>query len=123
MTYAAVPALAVFMGLVLVSALYGLTVSGHFPAEFRSAALGTKIGRFALWGTLAIAVSLVAVALALAWLKLPVASAIIGGGTMVLFAPLVLRIFPDSFVDEPTALLTFAGLGLALALLAAPLFA
>jgi hypothetical protein len=121
MSYAAVPALGVFMGLVMVSALYGLTASGHFPAGSRSAKLDTNSGRIVLWGTLAITIALAFTALALAWLKVPIAGAIIGGGAMLLFAPLVLRIFPDSFVDEPIALLTFAGLGLALALLAAPL--
>ncbi len=123
MNYAAVPALAVFMGLVLMSALYGLTVSGHFPAGARSARFDTNSGRIVLWGTLIITVALVIATLVLAWLKLPIAAAIIGGGAMMLFAPLVLRIFPDSFVDEPSALLTFAGLGLGLALSAVPLFA
>jgi len=33
------PELAVFMALVLVLSLYGLTVSGHFPQEHRAASL------------------------------------------------------------------------------------
>ena len=38
--------LSVFMALILVLSLFGLTVSGHFPAEFRAPALKTVLGKF-----------------------------------------------------------------------------
>lgn len=111
------PHLAVFMALVLVLSLYGLTVSGHFPKEHRSDALKTAAGRLVLWGTLVLCAGLAIVSLAFAWQYLPLPSAIIGGGAMVLFAPLLLQPLPDTFVDGRRGLLTFTlvGVGLALA--------
>ena len=44
-------------------------------------------------------------------------AAIIGGGLSLLVAPLVLRWFPDRFVDGPGALLVFAGASTVFALL------
>lgn len=111
------PHLAVFMALVLVLSLYGLTVSGHFPKEHRSDALKTAAGRLVLWGTLVLCAGLAIVSLGFAWQYLPLPSAIIGGGAMVLFAPLLLQPLPDTFVDGRRGLLTFTlvGVGLALA--------
>ncbi len=111
------PHLAVFMALVLVLSLYGLTVSGHFPKEHRSDALKTAAGRLVLWGTLVLCAGLAIVSLAFAWQYLPLPSAIIGGGAMLLFAPLLLQPLPDTFVDGRRGLLTFTlvGVGLALA--------
>jgi hypothetical protein len=108
--------LATFMGLVLVLSLYGLTVSGHFPAEFRDPALDTAIGRMVLWATLCIACVLAAVTLALAR-RLPLPATVIAGGAMVLFAPLLLRPLPDNFVNGRRGLIVLAGIGVALALL------
>lgn len=112
------PHLAVFMALVLVLSLYGLTVSGHFPEEHRSDALKTAGGRLVLWGTLVLSAALAIVALAFAWQYLPLPSAIIGGGAMVLFAPLLLQPLPDAFVDGRRGLLTFSLIGVGLALAA-----
>jgi hypothetical protein len=117
MTMPAIPELAIFMALVLMLALYGLTVSGHFPAEFRGPALKSPSGQAVIWGTLALSSLTVIVAAALAWYRLPLAAAIIGGGAMILFAPLLLQPLPDSFVDGRCGLMTFAGLAGALALL------
>jgi hypothetical protein len=118
MTVPALPELVVFMALVLTLALYGLTVSGHFPAEFRGPALKSPTGQAIIWGTLALTVLTAVVAAALAWYRLPLAATIIGGGAMILFAPLMLQPLPDSFVDGRRGLMTFAGLGAALTLLA-----
>jgi hypothetical protein len=112
------PHLTVFMALVLVLSLYGLTVSGHFPEEHRSDALKTAGGRLVLWGTLVLCAALAIVALAFAWQYLPLPSAIIGGGAMVLFAPLLLQPLPDAFVDGRRGLLTFSFIGVGLALAA-----
>jgi hypothetical protein len=111
-------ALAMFMGLVLVLALCGLTVSGHFPAEARDPRLQTTIGKVTLWATIAVALLVAIAAIVLAWRRLPLYAAIIGGGAMLLIAPQLLRPLPDSFVNGRRGLLVFAALGLALTLLA-----
>ena len=111
--------LAVFMALILVLTLYGLTASGHFPAAARAPALQCSAGRIILWVTLAIAGGVLASALLFAWRRLPFYAAVIGGGAMILIAPLLLQPMPDSFVDGRRGLLAFAAVGLALALLAA----
>ena len=117
MTMPAISELALFMALVLMLALYGLTVSGHFPVECRMPALMSPAGSAIIWSTLAVSLLAAIVALALAWQRLPLAAAIIGGGGMILFAPLLLQSLPDSFVDDRRGLITFAGLGAAIALL------
>jgi hypothetical protein len=58
---------------------------------------------------MAIAAAAVAAGLAAAWPALPWPAAVIGGGAMVLAAPLVLRVFSDRFVDGRGALVAFAG--------------
>lgn len=115
--------LAVFMGLVLVLSLYGLTVSGHFPAEFRADGLKSGAGSAVLWGTIVISSVLAIAALAFAWSRLPLYAAVIGGGAMVLAAPLLLQPLPDSFVNGRRGLITFVALGLGLALIARQLAA
>ena len=54
------PELALFMALVLVLSLYGLTVSGHFPEEHRDASLRAGVGPLLLWGTMALCAALAA---------------------------------------------------------------
>jgi hypothetical protein len=117
------PELAVFMALVLVLSLYGLTVSGHFPEEHRAATLRTAGGQVLLWGTLCLSVVLAVAALVFAWRRVPLPVAVIGGGIMVLIAPLLLQPLPDSFVNGRRGLLVFAGLGVVLATLAGVRFA
>jgi hypothetical protein len=117
------PDLIVFMGLILALSLYGLTVSGHFPAEFRGATLTSPAGRAVLWGTILLAAALTILTLAFAWWRLPLYAAVIGGGAMVLLAPMLLQPFPDSFVNGRGALITFAALALGLSLIARHLMA
>jgi hypothetical protein len=117
------PELALFMALVLVLSLYGLTVSGHFPEEHRAQSLRTAGGRLLLWGTLGLCTLLALSALAFAWMRVPIHAAVIGGGAMVLIAPLLLQPLPDSFVNGWRALVIFTGLGIALGLVAGMLIA
>jgi hypothetical protein len=117
------PHLAVFMALVLVLSLYGLTASGHFPEEHRSDSLKSAGGRLVLWGTIILCGALTIVTLAFAWQYLPLPSAIFGGGAMVLFAPLLLQPLPDAFVDGRRGLLTFSLIGVGLALAAGTIVA
>ena len=109
-------ALVVFALLVMSASLYGLTASGHFPSEHRAEALKSPAGAAILWGTMAIALATAVVGLGLAWAVLPWTWAIIVGGAVLLIAPLVLQLFPDSFVDGKAGLLVFAGLGAVLSL-------
>jgi hypothetical protein len=117
------PELAMFMALVLVLSLYGLTVAGHFPAEHRGPWMRTAGGRLVLWSTLSLCTLLLLAALALAWQRVPLHAAVIGAGAMALIAPLLLQPLPDRFVNGRLGLLTFTGLALALGLLAARLIA
>lgn len=115
------PELALFMALVLVLSLYGLTVSGHFPEEQRAPSLRTAGGRIVLWGTIALCAALAIAALVFAWQHVPIYAAVIGGGAMVLIAPLLLQPLPDSFVNGRRGLVIFAGLGIGLGLMAGAL--
>jgi hypothetical protein len=117
------PELAVFMALVLVLALYALTVSGHFPAEYRAPSLNTAAGRVLLWGTLALCAAVTVLVARFAWRHVPLYAAAIGGGAMLLAAPLVLRPLPDSFVNGRGGLLFFAAVALCLVLIAQTLIA
>ena len=109
-------ALVVFALLVMNAALYGLTVSGHFPNEHRAETLKSSGGAAILWGTMALGLATAIVGLRLAWAHLPWTWAVIVGGAVLLMAPLVLQLFPDSFVDGRLGLLVFAGLGAVLSL-------
>jgi hypothetical protein len=101
-------ATALFAGAVLLAALYGLSASGHFPAELREAGLRGGLGAIVLWSTMAVTALAGAAAVAAAWRALPWTAAVIGAGAAVLFAPLLLRPFPDRFVNGRAALALFS---------------
>jgi hypothetical protein len=101
-------ALVLFMLGVGFSALYGLTVSGHFPAEFRADVLRGGAGAAVLWGTIIVTGIAAATTLIVGWMILPWYALAIGGGMMLLATPLLLRPFPDWFVNGRAGLLTFA---------------
>ena len=103
------PELTVFMALVLVLSLYGLTVSGHFTAEFRGETLKGGSGAVALWLSIAVAASAAGLTLLRGWETLPWYAVVIGAGAMLLFAPLLLRPLPDSFVNGRGGLVVFSG--------------
>jgi hypothetical protein len=65
-----------------------------------------------------VGIGIVVVGLCLAWAAFPWTWAIIVGGGVLLVAPLILQLFPDSFVDGRSGLLVFAGLGAVLSLVA-----
>jgi uncharacterized integral membrane protein len=97
--------------------LYGLTVSGHFPFEARKNELRTFMGTLVISATIlssgVAAIILIVVAVHL----LPWTAIVIGGGGAVLAVPLLLRVFPDDFVDGIAGLLTFAAAAIVAALL------
>lgn len=102
------PQLLLFMGAVMLVALYGLAVSGHFPPEFRGETLKGSSGTIALWGSIAVAACAAGLALLRGWETLPWYAVIIGAGAMLLFAPLLLRPLPDSFVNGRRGLFVFS---------------
>jgi len=105
----AVLPLILFVALLLSAALCGLAASGHFPEEHRSPALRSPTGKLILFGSLALAMVSLAIGAALAWRTVPWFAIVIGGGAVLLAAPLLLRPFPDAFVNGRAALVTFAG--------------
>jgi hypothetical protein len=100
--------LALFMLSIGSLALYGLAASGHFPAELRAPEMSRGGGAAVLWATIVVAALTAAGTLWLGARVLPWYAIVIGGGMMLLFAPLALRAFPDRFVDGPVALLVFS---------------
>jgi hypothetical protein len=97
------------MGAVLLLALYGLCLSGHFPAQFRGEKLSGASGTAVLAASAVAAVAAGVAALMGAAEALPWYAAVIGAGAVLLFAPLLLQPLPDSFVDGRPALLVFSG--------------
>jgi hypothetical protein len=104
-----------FMAGVLVAALYGLTASGHFPAEARSEKFKAGKGVVVLWATLLATGAAAAIMLVQSWWVLPWYLSLLGGGAMLLFAPLLLQSLPDSFVDGRRGLVAFSACSVALA--------
>jgi hypothetical protein len=102
---------------VLMVALYGLTVSGHFPAEVRGERLRGPAGALVLWGTVTAAVAAAGALLSKAWWDLPWYLSVIGAGAALLFTPLLLRPLPDGFVNGRSGLLAFSLAALAIAAL------
>ena len=100
--------LMLFMLAVGLLALYGLTFSGHFPTEFRASNLKTASGTIVLWATLAAVCLATILAVVVALPVLPWPASVIGAGAMLLATPLLLRPFPDRFVNGPAALIVFA---------------
>jgi hypothetical protein len=97
--------LALLVALIFAAALQGLAVSGHFPQRRKAAEFGTIV----LFGSMALVVLGLVGGIAAALHFVPWYAAIIGGGFALLAAPLVLRWFPDRFVDGRSAPLVFAG--------------
>lgn len=110
-------ALGLLMGCTLLSALYGLAASGHFPWEHRPKTLQRGMGAVVLWGTMVAAGASVIVALVLACRALPWYGIVIGGGAALLFAPLLLQPMPDSFVNGRRGLVVLAAAAAMLAAL------
>lgn len=109
--------LGLFMAGVLAAALYGLAASGHFPADARSDKFRAGAGALVLWATLVVTAVAGASMLVQSWWILPWYFSLLGGGAMLLFAPLVLQAFPDSFVDGRRGLVVFCACALVLAAL------
>jgi len=96
----AVPAVVLFIALVLSAGLTALAASGHFPPEHRAPSLRSGVGRAILFGACAVSALALLVGAAAAWAVLPWPAAVIGAGAAMLAAPLLLlRPLPDAFVN------------------------
>jgi hypothetical protein len=107
--------IALFMALVLTSSVQGLAASGHFPRQRHASAFASGFGAMILFGSIALVILCLAAGIAAALHLIPWYGAIIGGGSSLLAAPPVLRMFPDRFVDGRGALIAFAAASAALA--------
>ena len=120
----AVPAVVLFIALVLCAGLTALAASGHFPPEHRGASLRSGVGR-AIGAVSCVMRREMVSALALlvgaaaAWALLPWPAAVIAAGAAMLATPLLLRPLPDAFVNGRAALLAFASASALLALVLA----
>jgi hypothetical protein len=101
--------LLLFMALLLMVSMHALAASGHFPREHRSKNLASASGSAVLFGTILLSLACVLAGIFFVQLSVPWYAAIIGGGAMVLVAPLLLQLFSDPFVDGRTSLLVFSG--------------
>jgi hypothetical protein len=97
--------------------LYGLTVSGHFPFELRSKGLQTPIGTIVIGVTVLVAAVAAVIVLVIALAVLPWTMIVLAGGAALLAGPLLLRVFPDEFVDGIAGMVTFALAAIAIALI------
>jgi hypothetical protein len=102
--------LIVFMVLLLATALCVLAASGHFPAQHRGVALRSRAGTCILFGSLAGSALALASGVLLVRRVVPWYATVLGGGGMLLVAPLVLRPLPDHFVNGRGALVVLGGL-------------
>ncbi|MGD9768517.1 MAG: hypothetical protein AB7U62_12815 [Pseudolabrys sp.] len=97
-----------FAALLLAAALYVLSLSGHFPAEHRGAALSGVTGNMLMVFTALVVAAAVVGGVIIAWSSLPFAVLVIAAGAGTLAAPLILTNFPDAFVNGRGALIAFA---------------
>jgi len=108
MTLTQVCELLLFMALLLSASMYALAASGHFPREHRKDGFTSAFGALILFGTIALSLVCVAAGVYFVRFNVPWYAAVIGGGTMVLIAPLLLQLFSDRFVDGRGSLLIFS---------------
>ncbi len=112
-----VVALAVFVAMMLLASLQGLSASAHFPKALRLPPISRGSGPAVLWTSIIVTTGSVVVGIAAAWMLIPWYAAVIGGGGAILLAPLVLQVFADRFVDGKIALIAFSAAAAALAAL------
>jgi hypothetical protein len=97
-----------FMALFLAVSMYALAASGHFPREHRGKKFKTPLGNIILFGTIVLSLLCAATGVYFVQESVPWYAAIIGGGAVVLAAPLVLQLFSDRFVDGRGSLIAFS---------------
>ncbi len=111
-------ALVLFSVLVLTIALFGLSLSGHFPTQAQKLGQKDVLTRAVVVSCIIVVALATARTFGIALHHLPAPMAIIGGGAALLAAPLVLQRFPDTFVDGLRGIVVLATISLALVLIA-----
>jgi hypothetical protein len=106
-----------FVLLVMAAALQGLAVSGHFPLRDGDAKSTSQPGRATLFASIAVTLLALIAGCAAVPRLTSWSAAIIAGGFSLLFAPLLLRVFPDRFINGSAALIAFSAAALAAAAL------
>jgi hypothetical protein len=117
MPLASIVPLAIFVALMLFASLQALSASGHFPGTSRFPAIAQGSGPAILWTSMIVTAGSVIAGIAGASMLIPWYAAVISGGGAILFAPLVLQVFPDRIVDGKAALIGFAAVAAILAVL------
>jgi uncharacterized membrane protein YfcA len=97
-----------FAALVLVSAMLTLAASGHFPSSSRDQKLRSIRGTAFLFGSIVVGTLSLLAGVGAAIMSLPWYAVVIGAGAGILFAPLMLQMFSDRFVDGYGALAVFS---------------
>jgi hypothetical protein len=108
-------AVLLFVLAVFAATLHGLAASGHFPLSGDNAKPAFPPGRATLFGSIVLTLVALIIGVIEALCLITWSTAIIAGGLALLIAPLVLRVFPDRFVDGAGALVVFAGVTVAAA--------
>lgn len=109
------PAAALLAATVLILAMFGLTLIGHFPVAQRRAEFKTTAGRLLLALSIVVVALVTAKTLGFAIERVPGPVAIISTGAALLAAPVLLQKLPDSFVDGRRGLIVLASMAAALA--------
>jgi hypothetical protein len=107
--------LLLFVLLVSAAALQGLAASGHFPFRDGGATSASQPRRATLFVSIAVTLLALIAGCTAAPRLTSWSGAIIAGGFSLLFAPLLLRVFPDRFINGTGALIAFAAATLAAA--------
>lgn len=112
----------IFTAMILVIAMFGLSLSGHFPLKNQKPELQDRLGRLVLIGSILVVALAAAKAMGMAIGTLPGPIAILCAGAALLAAPIVLKLFSDAFVDGRRGLIGLAVIASMLSILANKLF-
>ena len=110
--------LLLLMATALVSCMFVVVVAGHFPVQSRAEKFTTLSGLLVLWGSICVVVISSLGTVYFSAMALPLYATIIGGGLMVLAAPLAVQPFSNHIVDSKQVLLALAAVSLALCIAA-----
>jgi hypothetical protein len=110
-------ALGLMLALLLAFSLQGLAASGHFPKSHRAAALASRGGAIVLHGSIAVSALSLLIGVIAVWRRVPWYAGVIGGGLVLLGAPLVLRLMSDAVVNSRALLIGLAGISFVFAIM------
>jgi hypothetical protein len=112
----AVLAFGLIVVLLLAFSLQGLAASGHFPKEHRAPSLRSRSGAIILHGSTAVSAASLVIGIMAVWRSIPWYAGVIGGGIVLLCAPLILRLLSDAVVNSRGLLIGLAAVNTAVAM-------